>query len=146
VALPIEKTLLVLDGMGVPLYSARGLTQTLSPVQAQSVVRRTINGTARDLSFPAAQKYDSTISCTDLAPPASDGIWAGRVVVVHCVAELTRANAATPSRPVVPGSEIVEGGFTRYRPILTMMITEPPSLSMEEYTANRSWSMKLTEV
>lgn len=144
--LPAEKTLLVLDGMGVPLYSARGLTQTLTPIQGQSVVRRTINGTPRDLSLPVAKKYDSTISCTDLAPPASDNIWAGRIVVVHCVAELSRALAASPSRQVVPGSEITEGNFVRYRPILTMMIVEAPSLTMEEYTARRSWSMKLTEV
>jgi len=64
-------TLLVMSTIGVPLYSARGLTQTLTPVsEAKPTPRRTINGELRWLGLTQMQKYESTISCTDQEAPA----------------------------------------------------------------------------
>ncbi len=76
-------TLLVMSPIGVPLYSARGLTQTLTPVaEAKPTPRRTINGELRWLGLQQMQKYESTISCTDQQAPRFDGIWPGQAVFV----------------------------------------------------------------
>jgi hypothetical protein len=65
-SLPEEMTLLVMTPTGVPLYAARGLTQTLTPVQeAKPPPRRTINGEARFLGGIQMRKYDSVITCAD---------------------------------------------------------------------------------
>ena len=151
-ALPAEQTLLKLSGTGihgVALYSARGLTQSLDPIEAASVIRRTINLEAVDLSLPAARKYNTTINCpnnVNMAPPALDSIWPGMQVTIECVAELSyKTIGGTPSRPVVSGSSRVEGDFTRYRPVLTCLIVSM-SMGAEEYTAGHEWSMTATEV
>ena len=68
-------TLLVLSVGGVTLYSARGLEQTLEPIDAAAVTRRTINGTLVDLSVVKFHKYASTISCSDIETPALDGVF-----------------------------------------------------------------------
>jgi hypothetical protein len=58
-----DDTLLVLTGIGIPDYSARGLTQTLEPIEAALSQRRTVNGGLKDLSFAQFRKYKSSISC-----------------------------------------------------------------------------------
>ena len=55
-------TLLVISGNGVPTFASRGATQTLDPIAASSVLRRTVNGGLIDLSPPQMRKYKSTIS------------------------------------------------------------------------------------
>jgi hypothetical protein len=151
-ALPAEQTLLKLSGTGihgVSLYSARGLKQSLEPLQEAAVIRRTINMEARSLGLPAARKYNTTISAgadVNIAPPAFDDIWPGMVVVIECIAELGyKTIGGTPARTVVAGSSRTEGDFTRYRPVLTCMIV---SLTMgaEEYTAGHEWTLTATEV
>ena len=57
-----DETTLVLSGIGVPPYCARGLTQTLAPIEAAGSQRRTVNGTLVDLSLTQFRKYRSTIS------------------------------------------------------------------------------------
>jgi hypothetical protein len=85
-----DYTLLTLSGIGIPEYSARGLTQTLEPIDAAHQTRRTVNGELDDLSYAQFRKYKSTISGNDQEPPAVDGVWPGRVVTVECVTELLR--------------------------------------------------------
>ena len=41
---PDKRTMLVMSVMGVPLYSARGLSRTLEPIDASKDMRRSING------------------------------------------------------------------------------------------------------
>jgi hypothetical protein len=106
---------LELFGLGVPPYAARGLTQTLEPIDQQAHLERAIDGSLLDLSYTPFQKYKSTISCTDQRAPVCDGVWAGQLVTVYCVAELCYNEYGAPSRPVVPGSERFEGGFHYYR-------------------------------
>lgn len=144
--LPTEGTLLILSGMGVPLYSARGLTQTLTPIAAAAVKRRSINGVLYDVSRPQSRKYASKISCTDLRTPAIGGIWPGQTVTVQCVAELNYPVGGSPERPVVSGSEYQDGDFIFYRPVLTMMIVEPPSVQIDEWNADVAWEIDLEEV
>src|SRR5262249_4440131 len=118
-----DDTLLVLTGIGIPDYSARGLTQTLEPIEASASLRRTVNGALKDLSLAQFAKYKSTILCQDKERPAIDGVWPGHVVTVDCVAELSYPIAQSPSRPLVSGSARTEGAFTFYRPQLQMLVT-----------------------
>jgi hypothetical protein len=140
-----ETTVLKLLGMGVTPYSARGLTQTLAPIDEQPYMRRTINGSLRDLSDDRFKKYKSTITGTDQQPPAVDGSWTGKIVVVDCITELAFPEYGGAQRPVVEGSEREEDGFVFYRPRLTMMITAF-SISRDEYQARVGWQMDLAEV
>ncbi len=143
-----QGTLLKLVGMGVPLYSARGLTQTLTPIQAAKVHRRTINGDLIDLSYPQFQKLSSEITCRDIRAPALNGIWPGREIVVYCVAELVYPVGGTPARPErtdVVGSPYTEGAFVRYMPIINMRVMDF-STAPAEWTADVAWKLNLEEV
>lgn len=139
-------TLLVIAGVGVQPYSARGLTQTLDPISQASNSRRTVNGELKDLSFDGFKKFKSTISCNDQTSPALDGIWPGQEISVECIKELCYlTEGGSPSRPVVSGSSRVEGDFTFYRPVISFMVMTY-SASEEEYTATAPWSMQLEEI
>lgn len=142
----VELTLLVLTPEGVPPYSARGLTQTLTPIQAAANYRRTVNGNLLDLSLAQFRKYASTISCDDQESPAMDAVPIGAVVEVDCVAELAYlTTGGAPAKPVVTGSSRVSGEHTMYRPKLVMMVTAK-SQETNEWGAAVSWSVELEEV
>lgn len=137
-------TLLELFGIGVPPYSARGLTETLAPIEQSSHLERAIDGSLLNLSYAPFHKYKLTISCSDQQPPAVDGVWAGTLVTVHPVTELGFAEYAGPQREAVPDSLRYEAGFWFYRPILQMMVTSF-SLTKDEYGAVVGWQMELEE-
>jgi hypothetical protein len=151
---------LKLIGMGVAPYSARGITQTLAPIDGSIQLRRTINGNLKDISDPLFQKYQSTISANDQRPPALDLVWPGKLLTVWCAcylgipgdhADTTTEGNTTDGitgefgRPAVLGSVIHEDGFTYYRPILTMRVTGL-STSFDEWAASNDWSLSLEEV
>jgi hypothetical protein len=138
-------TWLVLSSMGVPLYSARGLSQTLEPIDGSKSMRRSINGILTDVSHDQFRKYKSKISCTDQRSPAFDGIWPGMTVVVDCIAYLSYPTTGSPQRTVVAGSSFTEGTFTFYRPRLTMMVTTN-SAQTDEWDANVPWELELEEI
>lgn len=145
-ALPTEGTLLTLSSMGIPLYSARGLTQTLTPIEQAKQYRRDINGTLVDISSDKFRKYTSTITCRDFNVPAIDGIYVGMTLTVNCVSELAYpTSTGSPARDVVSGSSRVQGSYTFYRPIMTMMVTGY-STSSDEYLGEVSWQLDLEEV
>ena len=141
-----DTTLLVLSGHGVSPYSARGLSQSLTPIEASAVLRRTINGDLKDLSQAQFRKFKSTITCTDQNTPALEGVWPGAVLTVDCVSELSYKTAGgAPERPVVSGSSRVEGEFTLYRPRLIMRVVGY-DVSHDEYQAAVGWTLDLEEV
>lgn len=142
---PDGQTALVLSTMGVPLYSARGLSQTLEPIDAASNYRRSINGILTDVAHAQFRKYKSKISCTDTRTPAFDGIWPGLTVVVDCIAYLSYPTTGTPQRTVISGSSFTEGSFIFYRPRLTMMVTAN-SAQTDEWDATVPWELELEEV
>ena len=144
--LPATGTLLLLNEIGVTLYSARGLTQTLSPIAASIKLERDVNGILIDLSVPAMRKYASKITCTDNEVPALSGVWPGMVVTVSCVCELSflTANPAMQQRPAVAGSIRTDGLFTFYRPILVMKVTEFRQ-DIEEYAGHITSELSLEE-
>jgi hypothetical protein len=138
------QTLLVLSVMGVPLYSARGLSQTLEPIDASKNMRRSINGILTDVAHTQFRKYQSKITCTDTRVPAADGIWPGMTIVVDCVAFLSYPTGGTPQRTVVSGSSFTEGSFTFYRPRLTMLVTAT-TVQVDEWAATVPWELDLEE-
>jgi len=139
-------TLLVLSGFGISPYSARGLTQTLDHIEEASQLRRTVNGSLKDLSRPEARKYQSTIQCSDMNVPALDGVMPGTAVQVDCVTELAYKTAGgAPSRAVVPGSSRVQGDYTFYRPRLQMRIVSYTTQD-DEYAQVIGWTLELSEI
>lgn len=142
---PNSHTLLRLQGIGVPPYSARGLSQTLAPIDQAANSARTVNGDLDDLSFSGFKKYKSTITGSDQQPPNVNGIFPGMVITVDCVAEISMDEGATPNRPIVPGSEITEGAHTTFRPRLQMMVMAF-QLSHDEYGRQIDWTMDLEEI
>ncbi len=145
VIIPEEGTLLIMDGMGIPLYSARvDVVQTLVPIDQQKQLVRTINGELIDVSNDEFQLYKSTISCTDNNPAALDGIWRGRQIIVDCVVDLVYETGGTPQRAVVPDSSRTIGGFTHYKPRLEMTVTDFQT-SFAEGQAAHSWQIDLEE-
>lgn len=143
---PDQMTLLVLTGMGVPPYSARGITQHLEPISGAAQLFRSVNGVAMDFSAPQFRKYKTSITCDDQQAPALNGVWPGKVVTVECVCELAYLTAGgVPERPVVSGSERVEGDFTYYRPILDIMITAF-NADNAEWAAGVAWTLEGEEV
>lgn len=147
---PGESTALVIVpsgpfAIGLPPYSARGLTQTLEPATIGVSTRRTVNGKLVNLSPPQFEKYKSTVSGNDQEPPAIDGVFAGFALAVDCIAELSFPNGAAQQRPDVPGSVRVEGSFTFYRPHLEMMVTGFQT-STDEYGAQVGWTLNLEEI
>lgn len=139
-------TLLKLSGDLLPPYSTRGASQTLEPIDASANMRRTVNGSLKDISFDGFRKYKSSITATDQRVPALDGIWPGATLTVECVQELAYKTAGgTPKRPVVTGSSRVEGNYTYYRPILTMLVTGYTT-NLDEWEATVGFTLNLEEV
>ncbi len=131
--------------MGVPLYSARGLKQTLSLIDAAKQLRTTINGVLDDVSRSQFRKWRSTITCRDIEAPAFDGLTIGKLVQVSCVAELVYLTSGSPSRAVVTDSSRTVGSFTVYRPLLDMRVTGF-SLDQDEYGREVGWTLDLEEL
>lgn len=147
-----DNSILRMTGVGVPPYSARGLTQTLQPISLATAQRRTINGALRDISDPLFQKFSSTISGDDVGPPAVDGVWPGRTVQVDCIVELALLGSGATTeitgdlaRQPVEGSIRQADGFIFYRPRITFMVVGW-NMEADEWAAGVNWSLNLEEV
>lgn len=137
------------SAMQLTPYSARGLTQTLTPLGESGGggkwLRRDVNGVLRNLVDTRFRKYKSTISCHDGETPCLDDAWVGITCEVACALELSYPTGATPARPVVPNSTRTQGTVTYYRPLLTMMVAGI-KISLPEYPAIYDWSVELEEI
>ncbi len=144
----VASTLLVITGIGIPPWSARGLTQSLDPIPQAGDIRRTVNGAPVNLAAAQFKKYRSTISGSDHDTGAFSGIWPGQVVTVECIQELGYLTASGPGaddRTPVSGSVRLSGDYTFYRPALVMMVTGGPTASWAEWEAQNTWSIELEE-
>ena len=139
-----DETLLTITSVGVPPYSARGLKQTLEPIDQAANYFRTINGGMVNVGRTQFQQYKSTITGDDQNPPAFDSFWPGQIVEVDCIAELSYPQGGSPGRTVVPASSYSEANFVIYRPRLTMMVTKFTT-EKDEYGATTSWALDLEE-
>jgi hypothetical protein len=144
---PGADTLLTISGFGEMLYQARGLHQTLEIIREASQLARTIDGLLIDVSNPQFRKYASKITCSDVNAPPTDNVWPGMEVVVGCAARLCYlvGNPGSPARPVVHGSEYINGHFVFYRPELTMLVRDI-TLDLDEWNTTISWTMTLEEI
>lgn len=140
-------TTLTITGLGGFKYQARGLSQTLSPIKHTQQQLRTINGSLRDVSNHAFRKYASEITCMDINAPPLDNLFPGDTVTVDCAAVLCykTGNLGSPNRIEVSGSSWTLGGFTFYRPVLTMMVMDL-SENFEEWKSDYQWKLSLEEV
>jgi hypothetical protein len=130
----------------LPFYSARGLTQTMTPIGASKSQRRTINGQLVNLSLSQFRKYASRISARERRPPAIDKVFPGAELVIDCVYLLSYATiGGSPSRTVVSGSLFVENSWTFYRPQITFLVAGL-SVGFDEWEADNDWSIDLEEV
>lgn len=140
-----QDTLLVLSGMGVPRYSARGVTQTLEPIEQAAHLERSINGQMIDFSYEPFRKYKTQITGSDQRPPACSGLWPGKLITVDCVVELSAVESLPPERTPVEDSVYTEEGFTFYRPRLTMIVMSF-SVDADEWSAGIGWNLVAEEV
>lgn len=139
-------TLLILSGMGIPSFSCRGATQTLTPIQAALDQRRSVNGELLDLSYNQFRKYISKITCTDIESPSLDQIWPGAEIEIGCICELTYLTTrGSAGREAVSGSTVIRGDYTVYRPVLAMLVTSF-SLQHDEYGRAIAWELDSEEI
>jgi hypothetical protein len=139
-------TELRLIGMGVHPYSARGLTQSLTPIDEAANLERSCNGELLDLGYEPMRKYKSTISGADQRPPAFDQMWPGMTLIVECIAELVVEGGPPFGRDPVDYIGInTEAGFSAYRPRLVMKVISW-DMEEEEWEAGVNWSLELEEV
>lgn len=145
-ALQDSGTILVLAGIGLPPYSARGIKQSLELISAAKSMHRTVNGRLIDMAPPQMRFYRSTIdSGGDVNGVTPDGLTAGVPVTVDCIAELFYLTAGgAPDRTPVPGSERVEGDYTYYRPRLDMVVMDFTG-NTDEWGAAVAWRLDLEE-
>lgn len=111
-------TELVLTGIGIPRWAARGLAQTIEPIQEANNLVRAADGGVINLAPEQFRKYRTVITCEDMRTMPFDGVWPGTLVTVDSVAELCYPLYESPQRDPVEGSERQEGDFIFYRPIL----------------------------
>lgn len=145
-------TILTLSAIGIPPYSARGLKQTLTTINAATNLRRTVNGDLEDVSDPLFRKYESTITGEDVDPPAFGLVFPGRILTVGCISELAIQDSTTdPLGPEDLGRTPVTwparsaDGFIFFRPLLTMRVTGW-NTSEDEYGKVVNWTLSLEEV
>lgn len=131
---------------GIPLYAARGLSQTFDIIPEATHIELSINARPINFSYAQFRLYSTEITCTDLEAPLFDNLWPGDEVVVKCTFELFYpTSGGFPGRAVVSGSSRTEGDFTFYRPELTMSILSI-NFGFEEYNATYNWRMNLREI
>lgn len=168
-----DETILVLGDLVFPAGSARGITQTFSPID-NGDVRRTVNGTLIDLTREQNRKFESQIRLQDMATPTLAGIWKGRIlnpvefIVPFREAVSPASDTHTIIRPPVTGTvfgyddatgdkvfpssvvgQIVTFddpvNFIQYRPSLIMMVVAL-TVDGDEYQAEEGYTIDLEEV
>lgn len=119
------ETVLVINLIGMPPASCRGVKQTLRLIEAAANFRRTVNFNLKNTAPAASKKYATEISCTDLNVPCLAGIFPGAEIVIECVSELSWLTVGgSPGRTIVDGSSYEIGDMTIGRPVLNCTVTD----------------------
>lgn len=139
-----DSTVLILDPIGTPDYSARGITETLEVLGGD--LRRTINGELLNLTPTQFRKFRLTWSCDDMDSPALNAIYPGDLLTVAAITELGYLTATgSPDRPVADGSSRIVGIFTFYRPVLDVRVASW-QIETNEWGAATGWRMVAEEL
>ena len=141
-----DDTLLVLTGIGLPPYSARGLTQTLrsdrggrqSAAHRQWHAGRSVAGAVPQVSL------DHPLPGSAGAGPRWHLAGKGRDRELRCRALLS-INRCAGEDLSCPASQRTEGSFIFYRPQLVMQVVGF-TMEKDEYGAATSWTLELEEV
>ena len=167
-------TALTLSGPALlTAWSARGLSHSLRPVK-RTQTWRDLEGTLHAASLPGS-KYALSVEGSDVRPPAFAALWPGATLTVEpaqalavtlepgvdtvtlerdpAVGSVTAETVAGAPHGVtgVSGRTVTvephpEGRVTvRYRPVLSMMVTDW-STSLAEWDGKAPWSLSLEEV
>lgn len=166
-----SETILTLGNIVIPIGAGRQITQTLQPID-NGDLRRTVNGTLKDLTRLENRKFSGQIRCTDMSTPAIAELWKGQIILVDCIQPLNQNISPTSLtailiRDPVAGSiygydaagnkhqpSLVNGRDVeflvnvlniRFRPRLNMMVLAT-SIDVDEYPAEEGWSIDLEEV
>jgi hypothetical protein len=94
-------TLLSIDGIDLGDYATRGLSQTLTPIPASAVIRRTVNGTARNVAGLQFQKYSTKITCRDQEGPGFIDVWPGKLITITCLPDMAGGYPEDQESPLV---------------------------------------------
>lgn len=129
-------TLVSITGDGIPEsflgdYAARGLTMSLTQIDAAKRMRRTINGELKDISRAQFKKYAVTLQCSDHESLPFVETPVGTLATVRCLPHLGTTGEETGGDPIVLELE--------------MMITDW-QVQREEWQAQTGWSLSLSEV
>jgi hypothetical protein len=145
---PDADTFLLIDVMGQFYAQARDLEQKLTPIKQSSQLRRSWNGDLLDLSNPLFRKYATTVTCTDINSWPLDNLWPGMPITVYCAIRLgyLAGNPGSPARTVMDGSMYTQGHFVFYRPVLSMLVSEPSNQTYQEWKASNSTGFYAEEV
>lgn len=170
----MQETKLVLEGLPLPPFSARGIKQTYKVIDGGSEMKRTANGRLVAVATPELRKYSTSISCEDMAAPAFEDVWKGTLVTAHWLAELYAsipagwASIVLTRDPVLGGVKVYDKAGTdvsfsvagrtvtipaaraeavtvAYRPVLDMLVMDW-NVDVDEWGAVTGWSLDLEEV
>ena len=122
-----SSTVLSISGISISDYSTRGLTQTLQPIQQAAVIRRTVNGTARNVAGTQFHKYTTKISCHDQEGPGFTGTWPGATITITCLPDLG-------------------GGSDQVSPLVLTCMVETWDVSKDEAGNIVGWDLSATEI
>jgi hypothetical protein len=132
----LSGTLLQIDEIDFSDYAVRELTMTLAPIVTGNELVRNVDGGLMDWSSPQFQKFQSTITCADLDPPAFMDIWPGKIVHVRCVPGLMESSSGGSTAGLLD----TDGTLS-----LIMMVSAWTS-SRDDWGAMTSWQLDLKEV
>jgi hypothetical protein len=146
-------TLLVIEGVGVSPYAARGLTQTYGHIDQAADLRRTVNGSLVNFGSDTFRKITSKITGSDLvAPPL---VWPGQQITVSCVQPISYYNVSGATGPAemlsqvftaATGSEWTLGDTTFYLPVIDFIVANPAfEYGFDEWAATSTWTLNLEQ-
>ena len=141
-----DSTLLKISGVGMSPYAARGLTQTLNPIEQAKDLRRTINGELIDFSVEQFRKYASVISGNDQMPPGVAGVWPGRGRPGRMRRRALLPHRGRKRRAARGGGLGAHRGSVHLLPTGAEMRVVDFSQSFDEWDAQVSWSLTLEEI
>lgn len=167
-----DETILKIGDLIFPVGAARGISQTIQPID-NGDVRRTVNGSLLDLTRIQNRKFESQIRLQDQATPTLAGVWKGSTHIIECIfpfrelvdpASTTHTIIRTPVTGSVTGIEDISGlivdpisvvgeditftnavNLIKYRPVLTMMVLAI-TFDVDEYAATEGWTVDFEEV
>lgn len=80
----MPSTELVIDGISIPDYAARGITVQVAPI-ASGALRRDVNGNLIDLTLPEHRKRAVSMSCSDQDAPLLLDVWRGKEIDITLI-------------------------------------------------------------